>query len=147
MTPKRNATACKMKLETYSLAVVAISKQCLVAAATSTAEGAGSSEIYSLIGPLLLVVGALVAAGLLLKRWRGSLGGSAGPLQLVHVIALGPRERLALVKVGSRYIVVGVTPTAISRIAELSDIQAATPGSAAQSSSPALDGDAGRIQP
>jgi flagellar biogenesis protein FliO len=34
------------------------------------------------------------------------------------VIALGPRERLALVKVGSRYLVVGVTAAGISAVAE-----------------------------
>jgi flagellar biogenesis protein FliO len=44
-------------------------------------------------------------------------------LQLVHVIALGPRERLALVKVGARYLVVGITPNTVNRIAELYDIQ------------------------
>jgi flagellar biogenesis protein FliO len=37
------------------------------------------------------------------------------------VIALGPRERLALVKVGSRYLVVGVTAASISTVAEFTD--------------------------
>jgi flagellar biogenesis protein FliO len=40
----------------------------------------------------------------------------------MHVIALGPRERLALVKIGGRYLVVGITPTSINRVAEMSDI-------------------------
>jgi flagellar biogenesis protein FliO len=38
------------------------------------------------------------------------------------VIALGPRERLALVKVGARYVVVGITPTHISTVTLLESI-------------------------
>jgi flagellar biogenesis protein FliO len=34
---------------------------------------------------------------------------------------LGPRERLALVKVGSRFLVVGVTAAGVSAVAEFTD--------------------------
>jgi flagellar biogenesis protein FliO len=47
------------------------------------------------------------------------MGRREGPLQLLHVIALGPRERLALVKIGARYVVVGITPTHISTVTQL----------------------------
>ena len=77
----------------------------------------------SLLIPTVLVLAAAAAATFLLKRWKGAVGGRDGPLQLVHVIALGPRERLALVKVGARYLVVGITPNNVNRIAELDDIQ------------------------
>ncbi len=73
--------------------------------------------------PTVLILGAAVAATFVLKRWKGAVGGRDGPLQLIHVIALGPRERLALVKVGARYLVVGITPNNVNRIAELYDIQ------------------------
>jgi flagellar protein FliO/FliZ len=81
-----------------------------------------SVAVYSLIVPLVLMLGAGVATVIVLRRWRGSIGRREGPLQLVHVIALGPRERLALVKVGDRYLVVGITPSSISRVAELDAI-------------------------
>jgi flagellar biosynthetic protein FliO len=77
----------------------------------------------SLLIPTVLVLLAAAAATFVLKRWKGAIGGRDGPLQLVHVIALGPRERLALVKVGARYLVVGITPNNVNRIAELYDIQ------------------------
>ncbi len=77
----------------------------------------------SLLMPTVLILGAAVAATFVLKRWKGAVGGRDGPLQLIHVIALGPRERLALVKVGARYLVVGITPNNVNRIAELYDIQ------------------------
>jgi flagellar biosynthetic protein FliO len=77
----------------------------------------------SLLMPTVLILAAAVAATFVLKRWKGAVGGRNGPLQLIHVIALGPRERLALVKVGARYLVVGITPNNVNRIAELYDIQ------------------------
>jgi len=70
---------------------------------------------------VLVVLGAAAAAAVFLRRWKGSIGRSTGPMQLRHVIALGPRERLALVKVGSRFLVVGVTAAGISAVAEFTD--------------------------
>jgi len=52
-------------------------------------------------------------------------------MQLRHVIALGPRERLALVKVGSRFLVVGVTAAGISAVAEFTDATLDSTGAAA----------------
>jgi flagellar protein FliO/FliZ len=80
-----------------------------------------SVSFYSTVVSLVLVLGAAGAASFFLRRWRGSIGRQTGPLQLRHVIALGPRERLALVKVGSRYLVVGVTAASISTVAEFTD--------------------------
>ena len=77
--------------------------------------------------PMVLILGAAAATTYVLKRWKGAIGGRDGPLQLVHVIPLGPRERLALVKVGGRYLVVGITPNNVNRISELYDIQATDP--------------------
>jgi flagellar protein FliO/FliZ len=88
----------------------------------STDSGVDSITLYSLVLPFVLVLAAAVGATILLRRWRGSFGRRDGPLQLVHVIALGPRERLALVKVGRRYLVVGITSTQINRVAELDEL-------------------------
>jgi flagellar protein FliO/FliZ len=85
-----------------------------------TGDAAGAGEIlYSLLTSLILILGAGAAALFFLRRWKGSVGRREGPLHLEHLIALGPRERLALVRAGSRWLVIGVTPTVISRIAEL----------------------------
>jgi flagellar protein FliO/FliZ len=80
-----------------------------------------SGALYPTIVSLVLVLGAAAAAAVFLRRWKGSIGRSGGPMELRHVIALGPRERLALVKVGSRFLVVGVTPAGISRVSEFAD--------------------------
>jgi flagellar biosynthetic protein FliO len=80
-----------------------------------------TGALYPTIVSLVLVLGAAAAAAVFLRRWKGSIGRHEGPLQLRHVIALGPRERLALVKVGSRFLVVGVTAAGISAVAEFTD--------------------------
>ena len=105
----------------YSVAV-AVNLYTTAAFASSDTSTSDTGAVGSLVVALILVVGAAAAATWVLRRWKGSLGRREGPLQLVHVIALGPRERLALVKIGGRYLVVGITPTSINRVAELSDI-------------------------
>jgi len=105
----------------YSVAV-AVNLYTTAAFASSDTSTSDTGAVGSLVVALILVAGAAAAATWVLRRWKGSLGRREGPLQLVHVIALGPRERLALVKIGGRYLVVGITPTSINRVAELSDI-------------------------
>jgi flagellar protein FliO/FliZ len=85
-----------------------------------------SSLTATLLVPMILILGAAVAATWFLRRWKGSLGRRDGPLQLLHVISLGPRERMALVKIGSRYLVVGITPTSVNALAQMSDAEGAT---------------------
>jgi len=87
-----------------------------------------SVTVLSLIVPLVLMLGAGIAAVVVLRHWRGGIGRREGPLQLLHVIALGPRERLALVKVAGRYLVVGITPAQISRVAELDTLAESSAG-------------------
>lgn len=105
----------------YSVAV-AVNLYTTAAFATSDTSASDTGAVGSLVVALIVVAGAAAAATWVLRHWKGSIGRREGPLQLVHVIALGPRERLALVKVGGRFLVVGITPTSISRVAQLSDI-------------------------
>ena len=80
-----------------------------------------SYSLYPTVISLVLVLSAAAGAAIFLRRWKGSIGRHEGPMQLRHVLALGPRERLALVKVGAKYLVVGVTTAGISAVAEFSD--------------------------
>ena len=59
-------------------------------------DGGETGALYATVVSLVLVWGAAAAAAVFLRRWKGSIGRSAGPMQLRHVIALGPRERLCL---------------------------------------------------
>ena len=77
-----------------------------------------SAELVSLILPLLLVVGTLLAAFYLLRR-RFGLATREGPLRVAQVIAVGPRERIVLLDLDDRQLLVGVTSAQITRIATL----------------------------
>ncbi len=110
-------------MRTACSVAVGFSLYATAAFAGSDASSSDSGGITSLVVALILVAGAAAAAMWVLRHWKGSVGRREGPLQLVHVIAVGPRERLALVKIGGRYLVVGITPASITRVAELSDIQ------------------------
>jgi len=99
----------------YSVAV-AMDLYTSAAFATGDTSPSDSGALGSLVVALILVAGAAAAATWVLRHWKGSVSRREGPLQLVHVIALGPRERLALVKIGGRYLVVGITPTSINRV-------------------------------
>jgi flagellar biosynthetic protein FliO len=101
---------------------VALNLYTTAAFAASDTSASDTGAVGSLAVALVLVAGAAAAATWVLRHWKGSIARREGPLQLVHVIALGPRERLALVKIGGRYLVVGITPTNINRVAELSGI-------------------------
>jgi flagellar biosynthetic protein FliO len=121
-----------MKLCPKNLALAAaVMFQMHISSAFANSPDAADDSVAwtSLLIPTMLVLAAAAAATFVLKRWKGAVGGRNGPLQLVHVVALGPRERLALVKVGARYLVVGITPNNVNRIAELYDIQHADTGS------------------
>jgi flagellar protein FliO/FliZ len=74
-----------------------------------------------LLLPLLIVIVTGVAAWWLVRR-RGSLLRTQGPLQLVQVLPVGPRERLLLVRVGEQHWLCGATPAQISLIARVDDV-------------------------
>lgn len=113
-----------MKFVTHRLPTSAILAT-FSASAFGNSSAGDSSLTATLLVPTILILAAAAAATWFLRRWKGSLGRRDGPLQLVHVIALGPRERMALVKVGSRYLVVGITPTNINTLAQMSDTEGA----------------------
>jgi flagellar protein FliO/FliZ len=106
--------------------LTSVALQSLIASAfgdTATVNATeDSGAFYSMFISLVMILGAAVAATFFLRRWKGGIGRSDGPLRLLHVIALGPRERLALVKVGEKYLVLGITPTSINKISDVSDI-------------------------
>lgn len=74
-------------------------------------SGTGSSDI-SAFGALWLPTLIVVALGLLawwLVRSRGSLVQRDGPMRLVQIMPVGPRERLLLVELEGRRLLVGAT--------------------------------------
>ena len=79
---------------------------------------AGSSVVQMVLG-LMLVLAMLVGSLWLLKRLTMARGPSSGLMRVVAGTAVGPRERVVLLEIGSTWLVLGVAPGAVSMLAEV----------------------------
>lgn len=96
-----------------------------IALAAEPAAATGpDSALYSLIVPLLVVAFGVAALWWMLRRNGGRIG-SAGPLRIAQVLAVGPRERIVVVEVESQRFMVGVTQSSIALLANLGSKNAA----------------------
>jgi len=80
--------------------------------------GLSGMDMLRFAGSLLLVLGLL--GGLLwgLKRMQSGvrLSGGERQLQVIEAVSVGPRQKIALVRVGSREVLVGVSPTQLTAL-------------------------------
>lgn len=76
----------------------------------------GPGEIVNTALSLLLIVGAIMALAWLLNRLQGGRSNNGGLINVIASRALGAKERLLLVEVGERQIVLGVTASQISTL-------------------------------
>lgn len=83
---------------------------------------ATSSVLQMLLG-LALVIGLLFAALHTLKRLSGSKGLAAGVLRIRGATAVGPRERVVLLEVADKILVLGVAPGRINTLHTLDATQ------------------------
>ncbi len=89
----------------------------------------GAGEIINTALSLLLIVGAIMALAWLLGKLQGGRSTNGGLINVVASHALGAKERLLLVDVGGRQIIVGVTASQISTLHVLEeplDVEATT---------------------
>ena len=79
---------------------------------------------------LLFLAGLLLLANWLLRRYGRAPAARAGRLRVVDTVALGPHERLVLVSLDGREMLVGVGQGRVSAIAppQVSSREARTPG-------------------
>ena len=90
------------------------------AAADGSLDAAGSL-VQMLLG-LAVVIGLLYASQHVLKRLGAGTGNAAGLIKVRGAAAVGPRERVVLVDVAGKVLVLGVTP---GRITPLHTLDAA----------------------
>ncbi|MBL0424892.1 flagellar biosynthetic protein FliO [Ramlibacter alkalitolerans] len=102
-----------------------------------------ASPAWSLL--MLLVVMALIPLVLwALKRLQNLRpAGAPRPLELAGQLALGPRERVVLVRLNQRMLVLGVTPQQVTLLAE--DAAAGFPASASAAAGHAFAGVLGAL--
>ncbi|MDD3328129.1 MAG: flagellar biosynthetic protein FliO [Zoogloea sp.] len=83
-------------------------------AAEGSLDAAGSL-VQMLLG-LAVVIGLLYASLHVLKRLGAGTGNAAGLLKVRGATAVGPRERVVLVDVAGKVLVLGVTPGRITAL-------------------------------
>jgi flagellar protein FliO/FliZ len=76
--------------------------------AESSTNTISHSELMRVISGLLLVLLIIIVLSWLVKRMQGANLSSSKGFQSIASITLGPKERVMLLKVGERYLLMGV---------------------------------------
>jgi flagellar protein FliO/FliZ len=71
------------------------------------------ATVLSLGAGLLAVIAIIYGCAWLIRRMSGMTGMNNNAIRVVSVMAIGARERIALVEVGGQQILLGITPSAI----------------------------------
>lgn len=82
----------------------------------SVDAAAGLGRMMLGLGVVIVLVFALAWAAKRLSAMRARGGSSGGPIEVVGQLALGARERLLLVEVDGRRVLLGVVPGSITRL-------------------------------
>ena len=75
---------------------------------------------WSSLMALVFVIALIPIVLWLVKAARQTRPGTRGPLTLRHRLALGPREQIAIVRAGTKTLLVGITAQSIQTLCELS---------------------------
>jgi flagellar protein FliO/FliZ len=89
-----------------------------LAGAESAVPDAGSSFVQMLLG-LGGVLAMMVGSLWLLKRMTQPRGANAGFMRVVAGTAVGQRERVVVLEIGTTWLVLGVAPGEVSMLAEI----------------------------
>lgn len=89
-------------------AAAAIAAAPVFAAPAQTALPGPSGGLARVALALVLVVGAIFAAGWFSRRMHGARGTRHPGLEVLAQLSLGPRERAVLIRVGAQQLLVGV---------------------------------------
>ncbi len=87
-----------------------------IAVASESRTVVGGSEIASMVISMLVVVGAIIALGWLYSRSRLAVSGARDVINVVASRALGTKERLILVEVADKQLLVGMTSSQIQTL-------------------------------
>ncbi|MFW5825188.1 MAG: flagellar biosynthetic protein FliO [Marinobacter sp.] len=100
---------------------------------TPERNGSGQGDAIATLATmgigLLVVVALIFGCAWLIRRMNGLTGMNSGAMKVVSVMALGARERIALIDVAGTQILVGITPGSI-RTLHVFDEPVVSPGQA-----------------
>lgn len=82
---------------------------------------AGAGQVGKMIAGLLLMIFIIIGLAALLKRVNGLQRSLPGAIRVVSVTSIGARERLMLVEVGGRQLLVGAAPGRVQTLLVLDE--------------------------
>ena len=104
----------------FTLSLLASEASAQAASAASIAATPSvSSSLLQMFLALIGVLALLFACLWLLKKLTAQRGAAAGLLRVVAATAVGTRERVVIVEIGSTWLVLGVAPGQVSALAEI----------------------------
>lgn len=102
-------------------------------AADSTSPSISTGSYIQAALALALIVSLLLGMAWLARKVSGGKGFGQGGMKIIGGVALGPRERIVLLEVGSEWLVVGIVPGQIRTLHRLEKGVAGSPEAATAS--------------
>ncbi len=87
------------------------------AAGSAPTELAGS--LFQMLAGLAVVIALLLGCLWLIRRLAAPRGSAAAAIEVLGAAAVGPRERVVLVRLGEQVLVLGVAPGSVTRLHEM----------------------------
>lgn len=81
----------------------------------------GSGELLRIISGLIIVLLIIVFLSWLLKRLNRSGLGLGGPFQIIACASVGAREKIMIVKIGQRFLLLGVASASINTLCDFGE--------------------------
>lgn len=76
----------------------------------------GAPQVFNLGGGLLVVIIAIIGLGVLYARSQGLRTASNGVINIIATQAIGPKERIAIVEVSDKQLLIGMTTTSVQTL-------------------------------
>ncbi|WP_374334696.1 flagellar biosynthetic protein FliO [Leeia sp.] len=99
-------------------AALGLTMPVMVMAAPGSAAPLSFGYFFQVLISLVLVLALLFGTLLLMKRFSHGMPGRLSPLKMVGGLALGTRERVVVVELGDRWLVLGVTAQSVQLLTE-----------------------------
>jgi flagellar protein FliO/FliZ len=87
------------------------------------APGFGSADLFRMIGSFALVLALMAALLWALRRLQSRMAtqNSVRRLQIIESLSVGPRQKIALIRIGENEVMVGITASQITALAQWQD--------------------------
>ncbi len=84
------------------------------------ASGLGTADLFRMLGSFALVLALMAALLWALRKLqtRMSTQGIGRRMQIIESLSVGPRQKFALLRVGENEVLVGITPTQMTSLAQ-----------------------------